>query len=68
MKRVNPFVSDLFFNHDLTHAANTPDVGGYDDDRLKTVAGEFLNMLRGVGPSAEVPTVSELIADFYNRL
>lgn len=66
--KVNPWISDLFFNHDLSEAHVHDGAGkfaGYDDVKLREEAALFLNCLYQLGVA--VPTIDELIADYYNR-
>ena len=68
--RVNPYVSDLFFNHDVTEARIYDDgmFDGYDHDKMLELAQNVIDCLYGLGLSDYyVPEAEELVADFYER-
>jgi hypothetical protein len=67
--RVNPWISDLFFNHDLSGVSKRDSKGmfdGYDEAKLNEEADFVLLALDNLGVAT--PTRDELIADFYDRL
>lgn len=61
-------ISDLWFGHDVENCRVIARGAfeGWDERKLKEEAKLFLAALSRLG--VEVPTVEELIADFYNRL
>lgn len=61
-------ISDLFFSVDVERCRvmNRGAFAGWDEKELKEEAKQFLACLSRLGVT--VPTVDELIADFYNRL
>lgn len=66
---INGNISDLFFNTDVSGAAEHDASGqftGYDDAKLREEARLFLNCL--IRLDVEVPTADDLIADFYARV
>lgn len=70
MKRINTDLSDLFFNHDISSAKIYQD-GKYveiDRDRLKVLAGEFLDMMTRLTGFEDLPTEAALADDFLARL
>ena len=67
MKRINIYISDLFFNTDISSAVNHDEDGAaYDAAALLSEAESFLACLEGLGVHA--PTADELVADFQRRL
>lgn len=66
---VNQNISDLFFNTDLSGAAEHDAHGqftGWEVVKLQDEAEMFLNCLQRLGVT--VPTADELIADFRARV
>lgn len=66
-------ISDLFFNTDNSGAviinvgpAGSRCYGGYEEEKLRDNAKMFIACLQRLG--CQVPTVDELIADFYRRI
>ena len=62
-------ISDLFFNSDLEATRRLDRDGnflGYDDEALRAEAECFLAYLARLGVS--VPSVDDLVADFYARV
>lgn len=69
MPRVDPNISDLFFNTDLSSTTLKDGRGhfaGYDEEKLKTEAQLFLSALDRLGVAT--PSVEDLIADYYGRI
>lgn len=61
-------ISDLFFNTDVSGAANHDKDGmfiGWDDAKLREEATLFLGCLERL--NVAVPAVDDLIADFHAR-
>ena len=66
---INPAISDLFFNHDLSRCILRDAQGhfeGYDDEGLAKEAGWFLDALKSLGVT--VPSIDALVSDFHRRL
>ena len=66
---VDPSISDLFFNTDLSNANLTDKDGqfiGFDLPQLRAEAYHFLACLSRLGVA--VPTVEELVSDFLERI
>jgi len=67
--RIDGNISDLFFNLDL-EATVVKDANGkfvcFDDDKLRAEAGWFIECLDRL--NVAVPSIDELIADFYARV
>ncbi len=66
---INGDISDLWFNHDNSAAwieGDKGECGEWDETLLRVEATWFLASLKRLGVS--VPTVDDLIADFYNRI
>lgn len=66
--RVDANISDLFFNtqHDAATHDRNDQFAGYDEEKLESAASDVLGSLRRLG--VPVPSVDDLIADFYGRL
>lgn len=67
--RVDPNVSDLFFNHDVSACANHDALGdftGYDDAKMLYEAQSVIDCLDRLNVS--VPSARELVDDFYARV
>lgn len=68
---MNVFLSDLFFNHDVSQAKLfDPAKGvftGYDQDKLRVIAEDFLGTLGELGVK-NLPKPDELAQDFLGRL
>jgi hypothetical protein len=67
---VDANISDLFFNSDLSLAkVHDRDGGfvGYDDEALRCEAKLFLEYLARLTVGG-VPSVDDLVADFYERV
>ena len=63
-------ISDLFFNYDTSSAKRAnprAEFDGYDEKALAELAQVFLVQLAPIC-SVELPTVDELVADFFERL
>jgi len=70
MSNVDGNISDMFFNTDLSHCkiknSSNGMFMGFDENKLKAEAEVFLGYLKRI--RVPVPTVDELIADFYSRM
>jgi len=67
--RVDWDISDLWFNRDLSVCAvedASGDFSHYDDAALREEAETFLGNLSRLG--VLVPSVDELLADFFDRI
>lgn len=67
--QVNGNISDLFFNTDVSAAAQHDLNGkftGWDHDKLCAEAQMFLDCLQRLGVDA--PPIDDLIADFHKRV
>lgn len=70
-KRVNAYLSDLFFNYDLTTARMTSGGGefaGYDNLALLKLAEDVIDGVQGATGVTLDSTPEDLVADFYRRL
>lgn len=67
--RISNCISDLFFNQDVSDANTYKDgkFDGYDHAKMVANAIPFLTSLEHLGVR-ELPSVEELIADFYARV
>lgn len=68
-RAVNPWISDLFFNHDLDQCKRYDSkhmFDGFDEKALNEEADNFLHCLDQLGVAT--PTRDELLADFHDRL
>ena len=68
MKRINHNISDLFFSRDFRDAAvmSKGVFIGWNEEKLAEHADMTLSNIKGLG--VDVPTIPELIADFYERV
>lgn len=66
--RVNGDISDLFFNteHNAAEYNGQRQFTGYNEPKLREAAEMTLGSLARLG--VDVPSVDELIADFYGRI
>lgn len=66
--KINPYISDLFFNLDLKDTKTYDFKGnfkGFNHEDLDKEADWFLDALSRLG--VDVPTKEELIEDFFDR-
>ena len=69
MSRVNMFVSDLFFNIDLTDAIEEDkETFTYNHARLREQAEWLLSTLQDIGCTVTLPSPDELVEDFLGRV
>ncbi len=69
MTQVNGDISDLFFNHDVSDAVTTDATGafdGYDVEKLREIASNFIGYLERLG--VDSPTPDALVQNFINRV
>lgn len=67
---VDPNISDLFFNTDLSEASQYDgkhQFTGYNEVRLSEAAGLLLDSLQHLGVH-DLPSIEDLIKDFYGRI
>ena len=66
--KVDANISDLFFNTDLqgTKIMDRGQFVGFDEPKLREEARVFLACLKRL--NVPVPSVEDLIADFYGRI
>jgi hypothetical protein len=65
MRRVNGYISDLFFNYQHDDPI--------DEEAVRNDADEFLMSIEGLFEefnidSSEIPSIRELVKDFFDRL
>jgi hypothetical protein len=71
MKTVNIYISDLFFNHDVSECRVLEDGEFVEFDRKKLVeeAKTFLNCIDNIAhDGVDIPTPNQLVDDFLKRI